>query len=121
MRLDKWLYFIKYLEDFQTIPAIFKNEIVFEQAFEKAELARLHNEQWESYERSLKDHHDMKDYIDTAFSEGEMKGKIEGRVERNIEIAGKMKQKGLSIREIAEMAGLSEDEIHKLQGKHPLR
>ena len=38
-RLDKWLYFIKNLEDFQTIPAIFIDE-VFTQAFEKAELAR---------------------------------------------------------------------------------
>ena len=36
-RLDKWLYFIKYLEDFQNIPAVFNDEI-FEQAFEKAEI-----------------------------------------------------------------------------------
>ncbi len=39
-RLDKWLYFIKYLEDFQTIPIIFKDN-VFTKAFEKAELAKL--------------------------------------------------------------------------------
>ena len=38
-RLDKWLYFIKHLEDFQIIPDIFKDKI-FEKAFEKAEIAK---------------------------------------------------------------------------------
>lgn len=36
-RFDQWLYFMRNLEDFQTIPAIFKNEI-FARAFDKAEL-----------------------------------------------------------------------------------
>lgn len=44
-RLDKWLYFIKYLEDFQTIPAIFRDDI-FIKAFEKAELANLGRQTW---------------------------------------------------------------------------
>ena len=39
-RLDKWLYFIKHLEDFQVIPNIIADE-VFRQAFDKAELAKL--------------------------------------------------------------------------------
>jgi hypothetical protein len=39
-RVDKWLYFIKHLEDFQSIPIIFR-DYFFTQAFEKAELARL--------------------------------------------------------------------------------
>ena len=37
-RLDKWLYFIKHLEDFQSIPAIFKDS-VFIHAFETAAIA----------------------------------------------------------------------------------
>jgi len=43
-RLDKWLYFIKHLEDFQSIPEIFKDE-VFIQAFEKAEIAKYSEEE----------------------------------------------------------------------------
>ncbi len=39
-RLDKWLFFIKHLEDFQSIPAIFTDEI-FTRAFEKAEIAKF--------------------------------------------------------------------------------
>jgi hypothetical protein len=39
-RLDKWLYFIKNLEDFQNIPELFKDE-VFTHAFQVAELAKM--------------------------------------------------------------------------------
>ena len=76
-RLDKWLYFIKHLEDFETIPAIFKDE-VFTQAFEKAELAKFVQAELDSYESSLKIFRDNKavfDYAkDTAYDEGKSAG-----------------------------------------------
>jgi predicted transposase/invertase (TIGR01784 family) len=105
-RLDKWLFFIKHLEDFQSIPIIFKDEMIFNQAFEKAELAKFGNAEWESYESSLKEYRDIKGYIDSAFDEGKTEGKIE--------IAIKMKLKGLSIKDISELTGLSKNEIDKL-------
>ena len=52
-RLNKWLYFIKNLEDFQHIPGIFQDE-VFEQAFETAELANFDPSDMDRYEDSLK-------------------------------------------------------------------
>ena len=75
-RLDKWLYFIKHLEDFQSIPAIFSDE-VFEKAFEKAELSKLGHVDLNKYENSLKFYRDYKNTIDTAFDEGKIEGKIE--------------------------------------------
>ena len=108
-RLDKWLYFIKYLEDFQTIPTIFKDE-VFLQAFEKAELAKLDQAELDSYENSLKTYRDLKGVIDTAFDEG----KLEGKLERNIEIAKALKENEISTYIIIKTTGLSEDEINKL-------
>lgn len=109
-RLDKWLYFIKHLEDFQTIPAIFKEEVIFEQAFEKAELARLDSVQSEAYERSLKDFRDLKGMFDyateTAFDEGKLEGKIE--------IAKSMKKDGELMEKIIRYTGLSEEEIKNL-------
>jgi len=113
-RLDKWLYFIRNLEDFQSIPAIFKNEVIFKQAFEKAELAKFDSVQWESYESSLKEYRDIKGYIETAFDEGKLEGKIEGKLESMLEIAIKMKQKGLSVKDISEITGLSDDQINKI-------
>ena len=109
-RLDQWLYFIKYLEDFQAMPAIFSDE-VFSQAFEKAELAKFDQTELDKYESSLKTYRDLKGVIDTAFDEGRTEGKMEGKME----VARNMKSKGLPIRDISELTGLSENEINKLQ------
>ncbi len=102
-RLDKWLYFIKHLEDFQTIPTIFKDE-VFTQAFEKAELAKYNQTELDSYENSLKHYRDLKGVIDTAFDEG--------KIERTVEIVRSAKLMGLPIQDISKLTGLSESEIH---------
>ncbi len=104
-RLDKWLYFIKHLEDFQTIPTIFKDE-VFIQAFEKAELAKFDQIDLDSYENSLKIYRDLKGVIDTAFDEGKIEGKIE--------VAKALKESGISTDIIIKTTGLSENEINKL-------
>lgn len=104
-RLDKWLYFIKHLEDFQSIPTVFKDE-VFTQAFEKAELAKFGQAELDNYEYSLKTYRDLKGVIDTAFDEGKIEGKIE--------VAKKLKLKGLSSSDIADLTGLTESEIDKL-------
>lgn len=108
-RLDKWLYFIKNLEDFDTIPNIFKDTI-FIQAFEKAELAKLDQAELDSYENSLKTYRDLKGVIDTAFDDGKLEGKLEGLKE----VVKSAKQMGLSTRDIFNLTGLSESEIDKL-------
>ena len=53
----------------------------------------------------------MKNTLDTARDEG----KIEGKLERNIEIATNALKKGLSIKDISEITGLSEEEIKKIE------
>ncbi|ANO47571.1 hypothetical protein Pf1_02116 [Flavobacterium columnare] len=112
-RLDKWLYFIKNLEDFQNIPTIFKDE-VFTQAFEKAELANFGQWELDKYESSLKVYRDLKSIIDTAFDDGKEEGKIQGKIEEKIEIAKQAKTMGLSIPDIIKLTGLSEKEINEL-------
>ena len=71
-RLDKWLYFIKHLEDFQNIPTIIADE-VFNQAFEKAEIAKFGQTELANYENSLKIYRDLKSVIDNAFLKGKLK------------------------------------------------
>jgi len=132
-RLDKWLYFIKHLEDFQTIPSIFKDE-VFTQAFEKAEIAKFGQLELDSYEYSLKIFRDNKavyDYaIESAFEKGMKEGLHDGMqkgiqegiqegIEKGIEkgkleVAKSAKKMGLSIVDIINLTGLSESEINKL-------
>ena len=104
-RLDQWLYFIKHLEDFQQIPAIFQ-DAVFDQAFEKAELARLGPAELDRYESSLKVYRDLKGVVDTAFDEGKAEGILK--------VARRMKAKGFSTADIAETTGLSHEQINAL-------
>jgi predicted transposase/invertase (TIGR01784 family) len=104
-RLDKWLYFIKYLEDFQTIPKIFFDE-VFSQAFEKAELAKFGQLELANYENSLKIYRDLKGVIDTAYDEG--------KLERSIEMARFMKSENEPIEKIVKYTGLTKEDIDKL-------
>ncbi len=100
-RLDKWLYFIKHLEDFQTIPSIFSDE-VFTQAFEKAELAKLGQDDLFNYEMNLKVYRDYKSTIDTAFDEGKL------------EMIRAFKNAGASIDTIIQATGLTKEEVENL-------
>ena len=113
-RLDKWLYFIKNLEDFQTIPTIIADE-VFSQAFEKAELAKFGQAEYENYEYSLKVFRDLKNTIDyaynegkdTAFKEGMEEGMEKGMEKVNYAVIDNGIVIGLSIEQLATLTGLS--------------
>ncbi len=76
---DKWLYFLKHLEEFDKIPDIFREEI-FLQGFRRAEIAGFDEKQLAEYEESLKIYRDLKGVIDTSFEEGKTEGKIEGKI-----------------------------------------
>lgn len=104
-RLDKWLYFIKHLEDFQNIPSIFKDD-VFKKAFEKAEIAKMDETDLSRYQNSLKIYRDLKGVIDTAFDEGKLEGKIE--------VVKALKAQGFPTEVIAASTGLSFTEIEQL-------
>jgi predicted transposase/invertase (TIGR01784 family) len=104
-RLDKWMYFIKNLEDFQSIPKIFTDE-VFNQAFEKAELAKFGPSEMANYENSLKIYRDLKGVIDTAFDEGKLEGKLE--------TAKSAKLMGLKVEDIIKLTGLTKEEIERI-------
>ena len=112
-RLDKWLFFIKNLEDFQSIPSIFSDEI-FTKAFEKAELAKFGQGDLDSYENSLKIYRDLKGVLDTAFDEGKQEGREEGREEGRQEVAKSLKENGVPIEIIIKTTGLSKDQINQL-------
>jgi predicted transposase/invertase (TIGR01784 family) len=100
-RLDQWLYFIKHLEDFQSIPLIFQ-DAVFIQAFEKAEIAKYTPEELDDYQQSLKIYRDLNNVIDTAYGDGIKT------------IAKKLKEKGMDMEFILEATGLAKEEIEGL-------
>ncbi|SFF47862.1 Rpn family recombination-promoting nuclease/putative transposase, partial [Thermoflexibacter ruber] len=77
---DKWLYVLKNLVKIEEIPAKLQ-EKVFRKLFQIAEIARFDEKQLQSYRDSEKNYLDFTASLETSFNEG----KIEGKVEREIE------------------------------------
>ena len=102
--------------------------------FEEAEIAKFNAEDRREYEDSLKAYRDIKNSIDTALEQGReegmkkgraeglekglKKGRAEGRAEgekqKALSIAKAMLQRGLDIQMIAELSGLTAEEIQSL-------
>lgn len=111
---DKWIYFLKHLEDFDHIPTIL-NEPIFQKGFEIAELAHLSSDQYDDYLKSVLSYNEIPAVTSAAFSQGEKKGKIEGKIESKIEIARTMLAEGFDPETIAKITKLTLQEIHALQ------
>ena len=98
-------------------------ERIFEQLFEVAEIAKFTPEEMRHYEDSLKYYRDLKNSLDTARDEGWVKGKLEGKQEgikvgsreEKLAIAQKALSMGMSIPEIMQLTGLSQEAIEQLK------
>ena len=110
---DKWVYFLKHLEDFDHIPAIL-NEPIFQKGFDIAEVSHLSSDQYDAYLKSILEYNEAKAALDTAFIEGKTEGKIEGK----IEVAKTMLAEGFEITVIAKITKLPPDEIEELPQKN---
>ncbi len=106
---DKWLYVLKNLHKLQARPQKLQEKI-FEKLFSEAELAKLTPDEMRTYEESLKVYRDNYSVIETA----KIEGRQEGRQAERIELAGRLKQKGVDIEIIAETTGLTKEQIEKL-------
>ena len=106
---DKWLFVLKNLSRLFERPAALQ-ERVFTRLFEQAEIARFTPDESRIYEESLKQYRDMSNTIASA----ERRGENKGRKDAKHEDARKMIAKGYPITEIADITGLSPEEIEKL-------
>jgi predicted transposase/invertase (TIGR01784 family) len=103
---DKWVYFLKHLEDFDHIPAIL-NEPIFQKGFEIAEVSHLDSDQYDAYLKSVLSYNEAQATIDTAFMDGEKKKAME--IARNLLDV-------LDNDTIALKTGLSLDQVMTLRG-----
>lgn len=102
---DKWMYVLQQLPNLQNRPQALQDR-VFQKLFETAEIAKFTPDEKSKYEESLKYYRDLKNVVDTSFDEGKAEGKME--------MALRMKLKGLDLSLIAEITGLSVEEIQRL-------
>ena len=98
---DKWVYFLKHLEDMDHIPAIL-NEPVFQKGFDIAEVSHLSSEQYDDYLKSVLSYNEAKAVTDTAFTDGKR------------DVARSMLAEGFDISTIARLTKLTVEEINAL-------
>lgn len=107
---DKWLYFLKHLENLEDIPEILK-EPVFVKAFKIAEIANFSQVEYNSYQKSLLTYRDMVNVMKTKYEQGVEEG-IEKGIEQGIDlgiekIAFRCLKQGKSLEEICSITGLN--------------
>jgi predicted transposase/invertase (TIGR01784 family) len=124
------LFFLfKNLHKLDSIPPKLK-QAAFESIFEKAQIAKFKPAECQAYEDSLKYYRDIKNSIDTARDDGKIEGKAEGIEigkeigkqegielgERNkaLAIARNMLSQGLDIALIAQITGLTLEQVESL-------
>jgi predicted transposase/invertase (TIGR01784 family) len=111
---DKWLYVLKNLQRLPNRPNKLQEKI-FQRLFDTAEIARFTPEEKEQYEESLKSYRDLKNVIETAFGEGETKGKNEEKIQGIIKA---LKQGKLTVEEIAEIFNTTVEFVLKVKKEH---
>ena len=114
---DKWLYALKNLPRLLERPKALQ-ERIFSKFFEVAEVAALSKEEYAKYWESEKVFYDNQGAFMTAdqkgYNRGVAKGLAKGRAEEKLDNARKMKSKGYALEDIAEITGLTADEIAAL-------
>ena len=107
-KFDCWLYVLRNLHKLHDRPKKIRDKI-FEKFFETSEISHFNSEEREEYEESLKYYRDLKNSLDTAREEGEVKGML--KVSQALIISGDDDQK------IAQVTGLPIEEIVELRKK----
>ena len=114
---ERFIFILKHMDILQRMPWAAQDS-VFMKLAEIAEVSALSKEERVKYDDSLRKFRDTLVVMEGQFMEGEAKGLekglAKGREEGSLDIARKMKAKGFSVEEIAELTGCPVTEIEKL-------
>lgn len=107
---DQWIYNIKNMGPRQEVA--FKNSSeIFKRLADVANVATLTPEERYHYEADVKNARDTLNQIRYAYNEGEEKGIRIGEEKGKLDVARKMKQRGMELGDIMLYTGLSEAQI----------
>ena len=114
---DKWMFVLRNLGRLLERPKALQDRI-FQKLFEQAEIARYSESERRQYEESKKVFWDnysvMKTARDKGVREGLAKGRAEGVLKEKTETVRRLQAMGLTIEQIAQGVGISDDEVKKL-------
>ena len=107
--LDQWLYFLKHAGELETMPTVFKDDVI-ERAFTMAELYAMSEEDRQRYQEELKHYRDALNMLDTArergIAEGIEKGVEKGRHEGLQEAVNRLIASGIPADQARRLLGL---------------
>ena len=106
--LDKWIYLMKNANTMDKVPPTFQEPEAIQEAFQVLNKLNWTVKELEAYDRERDALWSEQSRLDTAIKEGVKEGKIE--IAKNLLLKTKM-----SITEIAELTGLTLEEIEKLK------
>jgi len=106
---QKWAFSLKNMHRMEEQDLSGEDEI-FQQLFEDCRLSKLKTMEKKEYKKSLMDYYDVRDAVNVAREDG----RKEGRVEEKHLLARNMLAKGLEPTLVAEISGLTEDEVMAL-------
>ena len=101
--MDQWLYFLKHLSTMDKLPS-FLDKRIFQLIFEVGEIGKLSEEDFMSYEASLKHKRDTESVLNTAHRSGVAKGILKGKIEM-------LQELGYSVTDICSKLSLTKAEL----------
>ena len=114
---DKWMFALRNLSRFLERPKALQ-ERIFTRLFDQAEIARFSPNERREYQESIKDYWDYYSTMTTSYNKGKAEGRAEGlaegKEEARREDAIKMKELGVSSAIIAQVTGLTVEEVEEL-------
>ena len=110
---DKWMYLFKNMSHLRERPKVF-DENEFDRLFEMAELCNFTSDEYYNYQNSQKMIYDYENTIDFAKKQGRTEGLAEGLEKGRVEIARNLLSIGLSVEQIVNATGLTEEQIRSL-------
>ncbi|NME72868.1 Rpn family recombination-promoting nuclease/putative transposase [Flammeovirga aprica] len=110
---EKWIYALKNMPNLDDIPPLLQ-ERTFKKLFKISEYSAMNETDKVNYEESLKTFRDYVNTLDQAKEEGIIEGVEKGKKEQAIETAKNGLSMGLSIEQVANLTGLSIDEVKNL-------
>jgi len=118
-QMDKWLYYLKNIQNMEEKDLQNEQDPVFRQLLEQCTYSKLNEMEQEKYNRDLLDYEGIKDAVEYAREEGREEGiaaGIEvGRVEEKKKTALKLLSLGIDIPTAVAITGLSEIEIIRMR------
>jgi predicted transposase/invertase (TIGR01784 family) len=114
---DKWCYFLKNLENFDSIPDIL-NETIFMKAFEVANISKMDPNDYILYQISKSKKYDMELVEESAEERGWERGMERGIEDTEIKYVLTFQTKGFSVLEISEMLIMPIDRVQEIIEKY---